>query len=489
MFEWTGWAPGDGDDDLRRVRVLRAAEHRILHLESLEPDGEVASALARMKPHSLTANERVRALRLSEAHACWAAAQQHRWLSSVVGERVERPAQLDDDERFKSMEVATILRITEGMAQRRIASARALDKRFPGAVPAMTAGAMTGWHAAVLVEETRQLDDESARRLEQAALKKASSTTVNAFRAYVRKLVIKADADVARRRELAARRDRRVRFVAMEDGMALVEAILPAADAVTVWQALEVHAVRAKQADPADTRTLSARRADALSGLCADYLADPTHPMAHGRRISLGVTADLPTVLGVANEPGELEGYGAITAETVRELAGDAEWRLMLTDAAKGHLVHLSTRSYKPTRRLADFITARDKTCRFPNCERPAYRCEIDHRVPFDHAHPDRGGATDEDNCGLLCKRHHIAKHESQWRVDANGDGELRWTSPAGITHVVRQPDYRPLAAADTDVEPDTPRQPPDLTKPTGCPPGQKPETPPMIMYDDEPPF
>lgn len=452
----------------------------IARLEDIEPDGRMIEWLAVLDPPSLSEDLRIRALRLIEAHACWVAAQQHRWLvsaSASVAPPTDSTNVASEELRWLSVEVGTALRISEVTAQRRIGVARALDARFPGAVRAMAAGRMTAAHTVVLAEETRDLDDETARSIESAAVAKATHLKISAFRAYLRRLVLAVDPITAERRVQEARRGREVRFTPLEDGLALIEATLPAADATTVWRALELHAYRAKLDDPTDARGAGQRRADALSDLCTDYLSDPTHPRAHGRPVTLGVTGDLATVLGFADNPGHLEGYGAISAQTVRELAQDARWRLMVTDVRTGHLTHLSTRSYKPTQRLADFIAARDGTCRFPHCERPAYRCDIDHREPYDRRHPERGGATDQSNCQSLCEHHHIAKHKTSWRVTARGDS-LEWTSPAGIVHVVELPDYRPPKMCD----------PPNLSKPER-PPRQKSGRVPIVTTDKEPPF
>jgi hypothetical protein len=43
---------------------------------------------------------------------------------------------------------------------------------------------------------------------------------------------------------------------------------------------------------------------------------------------------------------------------------------------------------YRPSPALADFVRCRDLTCRFPNCDRPADLCDIDHTIPYDAGGP-----------------------------------------------------------------------------------------------------
>ena len=72
------------------------------------------------------------------------------------------------------------------------------------------------------------------------------------------------------------------------------------------------------------------------------------------------------------------------------------------------------------------FIRARDRTCRFPTCPRPATRCELDHIV--EHAN---GGASHRRNCRCLCKLHHVLRHLPGVTVTTE-DGVTVWRMPNG---------------------------------------------------------
>ncbi|KXP14278.1 HNH endonuclease signature motif containing protein [Tsukamurella pseudospumae] len=75
--------------------------------------------------------------------------------------------------------------------------------------------------------------------------------------------------------------------------------------------------------------------------------------------------------------------------------------------------------------------------CVFPMCTRPASRCQIDHRREYDHADPERGGASTADNGQPLCLPHHQLKTAGIW-VDAHlPDGRILWTGPNGRRVVV----------------------------------------------------
>jgi hypothetical protein len=148
--------------------------------------------------------------------------------------------------------------------------------------------------------------------------------------------------------------------------------------------------------------------------------------------ISINVTIDLPTLLNMAENPGQLTGYGPIPASLARELAADGNWQRFITDPTSGDLLDLGRKSYRPSQHLVDFLIARDRTCRFPGCRYPAHRSDIDHVTPWDD-----GGKTAPENLGSLCRRHHRLKTHGGWKVTSASDGSCEWISPTGKHYLV----------------------------------------------------
>ena len=148
--------------------------------------------------------------------------------------------------------------------------------------------------------------------------------------------------------------------------------------------------------------------------------------------ISINVTIDLPTLLNMAENPGQLSGYGPIPASLARELAADGNWKRFITDPTSGELLDIGRKSYRPSQHLVDFLIARDRTCRFPGCRYPAHRSDIDHVTPWDD-----GGKTTPENLGSLCRRHHRLKTHGGWKVTSASDGSCEWISPNGKHYLV----------------------------------------------------
>ncbi len=157
---------------------------------------------------------------------------------------------------------------------------------------------------------------------------------------------------------------------------------------------------------------------------------------------------DAATLAGAAELPGVLAGFGVVDPELVRELAADATWQRLLTDAAgtvtgvgpaltAGAVPEGRTLPwrYTPGAALARLVRARDAHCRFPGCGTPARDCDLDHVVAFQHANPAAGGATTAANLQCLCRWHHRLKTRGDWRVQALDGAVMRWTSPTGSVH------------------------------------------------------
>ncbi len=140
---------------------------------------------------------------------------------------------------------------------------------------------------------------------------------------------------------------------------------------------------------------------------------------------------DLPTALGLADHPGEIPGYGPIPAPLARQMASQRDWVRWTTHPHTGQLLDRGATAYRPSDQLRAFIAARDRTCGFPGCNRPAAQCDCDHVVTYAHH-----GQTIRVNLGPLCRQHHNAKTHGLWRLTYHPDtGTKTWTSPLGKTY------------------------------------------------------
>lgn len=97
--------------------------------------------------------------------------------------------------------------------------------------------------------------------------------------------------------------------------------------------------------------------------------------------------------------------------------------------------------SYAPSRRLRARIIERDQTCRFPTCQVPAWRCQLDHISAFDEGIA-AWAQTVETNLQALCTHHHQAKTAGVFRVERDvRTGVTTWYAPTGHLYT-RSPEH-----------------------------------------------
>ena len=404
-----------------------------------QPGADAMAALAAIDAQALTVSDRIDLIIALDRQAAWLAALQHQALAGLTPQAVaSTPAEseLERDPDWIADEVACALRLSSRTAADRLRVAEALNVMLPGTRKLLCEGRITALQATAVADAViaGSLDTEGAAEVERRILDRASEQTLAELKRAVRRAVIAAAPATAAEQRAAAMQERRVCVTPVDHGMAELWAYLPAEGAAAVMAAVNGLA-GVRSAD--DPRGIDARRADALVDLAVGALHDPRLPREQGARPAVQVTVALSTLLGLDEQPGELAGYGPITAEVTRRIAADptGTWRRLVVDPVQDRLVDCDRRTYRPPADLAAFVIARDQVCCFPGCNVPARRCDLDHRVPY-----ESGGATCEHNLQPLCRHHHRLKHESGWTIRRNDDGSLAWTTPSGHSYQARPP-------------------------------------------------
>ena len=140
------------------------------------------------------------------------------------------------------------------------------------------------------------------------------------------------------------------------------------------------------------------------------------------------VVAEQATIDGTSDHPGYLPGFGILPAESVRELADWATLKpLPCADGCN------PMPGYRPSKETAQFVRWRDLTCRWPGCDAPVERCDIDHTVPWPF------GPTHPSNNKPYCRTHHLIKTfyngPGGWTDQQFPDGTVILTAPTGHTY------------------------------------------------------
>ena len=418
--------------DIEVAELLRATPGYMILGELIEID-----------PRSLSGAGKLDYLAALDRQESWICALKQEALVAIAGEVADESGGIfgavDDEERE---DVATALRLSPTAAQNRIDVARVLVGHLPNTISALATGEISAAHATVIAKETATairngLSEEAVCRVEQTALAHAEFHTPGQVATKVKTTI--AQLAPAEFEEIVdrARDSRRVSCYPEADGMATVVAILPAEDAQTVMKSIDAYILKRDQEDEVDAEwsILSAdmKRADALTFMASQALAsmaDDVRP--HRRPITISVAIDLPTLMGLAENPGQLAGYGAIPASVARRLAADGSWQRFVSDPTTGNLLDFGRERYTPPQELVDYLLARDRVCRFPGCRRTGHSSDIDHAHSW-----ESGGETNPANLGLLCRRHHRMKTHGGWSLESNPDGSCLWKSPKGKSFFV----------------------------------------------------
>ena len=333
-------------------------------------------------------------------------------------------------------EIVAALGITRGLADSYLDYARAMRLRLPRVGALLVAGDIDYRTFQTIVYRTDLITDTQVLAAVDAelAVKVARwmGITQGRLGGQVDRIVTRADQDAVRRRR-ERRGDREVSFWGNADGLTEMFGRLITTDAHAIDARLDALAATVCVDDP---RTRNQRRADALGALavgadrlscrcgqrdCAAAASPAPSPVV------VHVIANEATLDGTGQMPGSMIGSDALVpAELIAELARSAKLRPLT------HPADLPPESgYTPSRTLADFVRCRDLTCRFPGCDQPATRCDLDHTVPYAD-----GGPTHASNLKALCRHHHLLKTFWGWRDQQLPDGTVIWTSPSGQTYI-----------------------------------------------------
>jgi hypothetical protein len=462
-------------------------EARVAYIQTRPGSYENLGLLLEIEPRTLGASGRIDYLAALEKQYSWLYSLIQEATLAIAGSEPNEASNIwegvDEAERE---DVATALKLSPNTAQMRIDVARTLTNHLPATCEALSNGEISSSHATLIARETaealeRGVSPDILPFIESKALAHSEFHTAAQVSKKLKTLFAQYAPQILEEKHEIARDTRSVSIYPEGDGMSTLIALLPSEDAQTVYLAINARiemeralspsfmAVNSEESNPQavkigeavinvdhanpnsgdinqqnfqsgtnnplnihsryiDPRNIEMKRADALTAIASEFLSSNSKKIENTKRpISINVTVDLPTLLGLAENPAELAGHGPIPASIARKLAADGKWRKFVTDPLTGNLLDMGRSHYLPSQYLVDFLTARDRTCRFPGCSHPARLSDIDHAKSW-----EEGGHTSPENLGFLCRRHHRLKTHGGWRLKSHADGSCTWTSPQG---------------------------------------------------------
>jgi hypothetical protein len=421
-----------------RLAMLRGSLGGVL--DTVEAVDRIAGATAAARAELIDAARRCSEAIAAEGSPGPVGSEPHGWDPAV---RARRELTFD---------LAARLRIPERTAETLIGESQRLVQSLPETHRALGAGEISYRHVQVIVDQTAGLSDLVTAEFERTVLPRAKELTVSKFKNDARKKREALDPGSIERRHRVAIEDRNTWIDPQQDGMAILSTLMTAENAVAIMDRVTRIAMANADTGTPDggdgvKRTLGQRRADAVTDLLLDGdLCETGDPVPHGIRPQVLVTVPVLTLLGQAETPAHLDGYGPISPDTARDLAVKApSFARILTDPVTSAILDFDRSKYAVPADLKQVVRLQHETCTAPGCNKRAAHCQLDHTQPFNAASGGAGsgagpgtGTTCLANLSPLCAEHHNLKHHTRIALAKLPDGTMHWTTATGKTVTVR---------------------------------------------------
>ena len=409
--------------DLPRHRIGASSDGHIPdRLDQMAPGPVLAAYLSSVDVSTLSGHDRVVVLR---AHQRMVAHYQAKLYDDMVSVRDVFREMGDDSEDAAAMaasEIRCALHLTRRSADVELSFALDLAQRLPKVLRMLADGVIDYRRARTIERGTCHLSAATAQGVVDRVESAAPMMTTGQLAARVRKLCIEADPQEAEERYDRAVKERRIVAEPTVEGTAnLLGMDLPPDRVAAVTRRINSIARSLRGQD--ETRTMDQLRADVY----LDLLSGREYKSSD--RAVVHLTADLDTLAGLSDHPGDLDGFAPVISDIARQVAldqQDAEWTYTVTDPETGEHLHSGTTRRRPTASQRRQIESRDRYCSFPGCRMPSSDCDIDHTIAY-----SEGGATCPCNNAAACRHDHILK-EYGWTYVRLADGSYHWRSPLG---------------------------------------------------------
>ncbi len=319
--------------------------------------------------------------------------QDHR---RVQAQRHEDQRVRDMEASFAADELGVVLHQPTRTVQMRLAETRRVRNLLPNTWAAFGEGRIDAHRLSLMASATAKLStQENLIHLDGIIGDYAATHTTAQLKAKLNRFIARWETTDAAVKEERSKRSVWVNH--QDDGMSFLTAYIPTPDALVIDAMLTE---RAKATS--DDRTLDQRRAD----LFVEQMRGVADGHSTSSRAVIGITVPVTSLASMNNVPGDsFDGSFALPAQMVRELTEEPGtlWFRILTDPLGRVLDTTEPRPF-PSDALRTAVQARDGTCRFPTCTRPAIESDLDHEIPRPH------GPTSGDNLRALCRRHHNIK-------------------------------------------------------------------------------
>ncbi len=316
-------------------------------------------------------------------------------------------------------QVALARKVSPATGHRHVVFARALMREMPKTFELLRSGLVSTWVATLVVRETSSLSEPDRARVDSELAAELARMSPRQAELAARRRSYAVDPESPLRRARTSRQDRRVSIRPAPDTMALLTAFAPVEQAVAAYANLDRTARSMKAAG--DPRSLGQLRCDLLVERLTGQASADAVP------VEIAITMTAESLLGAADIPAQLPGYGPLPASVARLLATGSSAsdpragsddlrrarvfvRRIFTEPVSDTVIAVDPRRRRYGAGLARLFRFRDQVCRMAYCDAPIRH--HDHPTPY-----RRGGVTTAEHGQGLCVRDNQVKEMPGWAV------------------------------------------------------------------------
>jgi len=296
-------------------------------------------------------------------------------------------------------DIADATDLSENQVFNRVYPARTVRDRAPLVWQAFAAGEVDFARINEIYSTIEKLQEpESVAQLDHEVVAYIPGHTCAELRRWLRRFVVRVETDAALARAEAEREKRHVTIEHGDDGMSRLNAYLPSHMAAAIERRLH----KAARALEKDDRTIPQREADLLVSWATN--SEATEPQVDAS-IAVVVDADVLSGCrrGFASSP---DHDWFVPAEWIAEFAQTQNpfWYRMVVDPVTKDVLTIDYKGRFAPKVLRQALEFKHGTCVIKRCLVPAWKCEIDHEIPWPR------GRTTGSNLTPKSKRHHAQK-------------------------------------------------------------------------------
>lgn len=312
------------------------------------------------------------------------------------------------------------LGVTIGDARAHVRIARRL-KEVPKIAEAFRKGELSYWQVRAMVPVATPAIEDNLLNIARYSTASQLQRIVRAYKGCLDRIELENANDRHRKRSL--------RYFFDDDGFLVLHGHFDPERGKILIEALDLAERSLRDELPEEDVDNEAPTAEQLA---ADALVEVAHNALVGLDVDtpssrvpeVSVHVDVRSLIYGSGDRCEVADGPVLASETARRLTCDAAVQAIFE--ADGKVLDYGRRRRTVTPRLKRALEQRDKTCRWPGCDRKRF-AEAHHIQHWAHL-----GETNPKDLILLCFHHHRLVHEGGYKVIGNPEGVVTFLRPDG---------------------------------------------------------